>query len=99
MHDFSDGAHLLGQEWPPNVGCIILDINMPGMSGIEILEELRKAKSALPVIIVTGQPNTTHRDKALAAGAIAFLEKPVNDGRLIELVSQAISTNASDRKQ
>ncbi len=89
--DYSSGEQLLVEDWPPDVGCMILDINMPGMSGIEILEELRKARSPLPVIIVTGQPSAAHRDKALAAGAIAFLEKPVNDGRLIELVSQALA--------
>jgi FixJ family two-component response regulator len=97
--DFGSGEQLLASEWSPAIGCVILDINMPGVNGLDVLTQLRRTRKELPVIIVTGQPNGSHRARALAAGALAFIEKPVNDGRLIELVSRALMDSDNGIKQ
>jgi two-component system, LuxR family, response regulator FixJ len=91
---FASGSQLVAApSWPPEVGCMILDVNMPGMSGIEVLEELRHRGSKVPVVVVTGHPSAANRKRALASGALDVLEKPLNDGRIIELVRHAIENN------
>ena len=79
-----------GRRLPAHVGCLVLDVNMPGISGIDVLRRLREEGNMVPAIVVTGQPNSALRDGAMSAGALAFLDKPVIDGRLIDLISQAM---------
>jgi FixJ family two-component response regulator len=69
--------------------CLLLDLNMPGMGGLELLEQLRRLEIALPVIIVTGQGDADVAERARRAGAFAFLEKPV-DHTLIAAVDRAL---------
>lgn len=71
-------------------GCLILDLNMPEMSGLELLELLRRREIGLPVIIVTGRGDATSRERAQRAGAFAFLDKPV-DHSLIDTVGRALN--------
>jgi two-component system response regulator FixJ len=69
--------------------CLLLDLNMPEMSGLELLEQLRRLEIALPVIIVTGQGDANAAEQARRAGAFDFLEKPV-DHSLIAAVDRAL---------
>lgn len=71
--------------------CLLLDLNMPKMGGLELLEQLRRLEIALPVIIVTGQGDADVAERARRAGAFAFLEKPVDD-TLIAAVGRALKT-------
>jgi two-component system response regulator FixJ len=82
---FLDGARPVGGD------CLILDVNMPGMSGIEVLEELRRRGHRVPVIIVTAYPDETTRNRASAAGALAILEKPHGADELLALVRRALT--------
>ncbi len=84
--DFASGAELMAGGWPPLAGCLILDIHMPGMSGLDLLESLRVAGSSVPAIVVTGQADPAARARALRAGALDLLEKPLNDSRLLDLL-------------
>jgi two-component system, LuxR family, response regulator FixJ len=70
-------------------GCLLLDLHMPEMSGLELLELLRRREIGLPVIIVTGRGDAATRERARRAGAFAFLEKPV-DHSLIDTVGRAL---------
>ena len=70
-------------------GCLLLDVNMPEMDGIELLELLRGRQVAIPVIIVSAQNDPEVKARARRAGAFAFLEKPVDD-RLIDAIGQAL---------
>ena len=90
VDDFASGLQLMAATWPPRAGCMILDIQMPGMSGLDILDRLRETESKLPVIVVTGQPSVANRKRALMAGALEVLDKPLNDGRFLELVRNAL---------
>jgi FixJ family two-component response regulator len=69
--------------------CLLLDLNMPEMGGLELLEQLRRRKIGLPVIVVTAQGDPNAQELARRAGAFAFLEKPVDES-LIAAVDQAL---------
>jgi FixJ family two-component response regulator len=70
--------------------CIILDIRLPGMSGIDLQRQLAAENPQVPIIFVSAHDETETRTQALAGGAIAFLSKPVNDKTLLEAVSSAV---------
>jgi FixJ family two-component response regulator len=73
-------------------GCLLLDVNMPEMDGIELLELLRGRRIAIPVILVSAQNDPEVKARAQRAGAFAFLEKPVDD-RLIDTIGQALGAS------
>lgn len=70
--------------------CFILDIGLPGMSGLDLQRHLVAQNSQVPIIFVSAQDETEMRTQALAAGAIAFLNKPVNDKALLDAVDSAV---------
>jgi FixJ family two-component response regulator len=70
--------------------CVILDVQMPGLSGLEVQERLAKSHSRLPVIFITAHDDLGLRERALAAGAVAFLRKPFNDELLIRTLRAAL---------
>jgi FixJ family two-component response regulator len=72
--------------------CVLADINMDGISGIELLEMLVPTVSAPPVIIMTGQPEDFWRDRALQRGAAGFVQKPFLAKNLLALVTESIRT-------
>jgi two-component system response regulator FixJ len=65
---------------------LITDMNLPGMSGLELLAAVRKRGLALPVVLMTGQASPRLRQRALAGGATAFLEKPLKDAEILSLI-------------
>ena len=72
-------------------GCLVLDIRMPGMSGIELQDRLRTMYSRIPVIIVTGHGDVPMTVRAMKAGAYEFLQKPFNDQDLLDAIQGALS--------
>lgn len=76
-------------------GCIVLDINMPEMSGLELQKELNKKGSTLPIIFITGYGNVNIAVEAMKAGAIDFLEKPYEGDSLLESIHFALEKNRS----
>jgi FixJ family two-component response regulator len=70
--------------------CVILDIGLPGMSGLDLQRHLAAENSQLPIIFVSAHDETEIRTRALAAGAIAFLSKPVNDKALLDALDSAV---------
>ena len=93
--DFAAGTPFLEAVRPSDGDCVILDINMPGMSGFEVLEELRQRGDAPPVIIVTAQTDETTRARATAAGAAALLEKPHGADELLSLLRRVLISPAA----
>jgi FixJ family two-component response regulator len=69
--------------------CLILDVHMTGMSGVELLEQLRRAGNEVPVIIITGAPSAAISARANAAGALAVLQKPFNPSQVLSLSAAA----------
>ena len=87
--DFASGRRFLDVVRPADGDCLILDANMPGMNGFEVLEELRRRGDCLPVIVITAWPDRGTRSRAQAAGAIALLEKPHGADELLALIRRA----------
>ena len=94
---FSDGLEFLNSWSSDLCGCAIIDIRMPGMSGIELFEELRKKGSGLPVIFLTGHGDIHLAVRAMKDGAFDFVEKPFKDQELLEIVQKAIRAHADAR--
>lgn len=81
-------------EW---TGCLVLDIRMQGMDGLELQRRLNAANALLPIIVITAHGDVAMAREALKAGAVDFLEKPVDDQLLIANVSAALDRNARER--
>jgi FixJ family two-component response regulator len=71
-------------------GCLVLDLRMPGMGGLGLLRHLAESGSRMPVIILTAHGDEDTRQRSLQAGAIAFLEKPVEGAALLDAVRSAL---------
>jgi FixJ family two-component response regulator len=79
--------------------CLILDVRMPGMSGIELQQQLTKAGLGMPIVFITGHGNIPMSVKAMKAGAVDFIEKPFEDQKLIDAVNTAIKINKKFRTE
>ncbi|SNY92591.1 two-component system, LuxR family, response regulator FixJ [Cohaesibacter sp. ES.047] len=74
------------------IGCILADVRMPGMTGLELLDELNRRGCALPVIIITAHADVPMAVRAIQSGALDFFEKPVNGMALVERINEALKT-------
>ncbi len=79
-------------------GCLVLDIHMPGMNGLELQAELRRRGAALPVVMITGQGDVPKAVAALKAGAVDFLEKPYSVDSLLKAVREALDREGRRRR-
>ena len=85
---FPSARNFLDSPQFPNVSCAILDVSMPGMDGLELQQHL-VATHPIPIVFVTDLRDAKTRDRAVAAGAISFLNKPVSEETLIDAVNSA----------
>ncbi|MEW6639584.1 MAG: response regulator FixJ [Pseudomonadota bacterium] len=76
-------------------GCVVSDVRMPGIDGIELLKRLKAAKKALPIIVMTGHGDIPLAVEAMKLGALDFLEKPFEDERLIGMIEAALAAGES----
>jgi two-component system, LuxR family, response regulator FixJ len=83
---FASAREFLATCKPSSDDRLIVDVDMPGMNGIELLLRLRDGGVAPRSVVITGNPSSFLRQQALAAGAMAFLEKPIDTDRLVTLV-------------
>jgi len=82
---------------PARAGCLVLDIRMPGMSGLELQEKLKQMESMLPIIFITGHGDVPMAVKAIKAGAADFVQKPFRDQELIDRIREVLEEDASAR--
>jgi len=87
---YESGTEFLKSASSLEAGCILLDIRMPGMDGLEVHEALKDKGVTLPVIIMTGHGDVTLAVQAMKAGAIDFIEKPFEKAVLLSAIDQAI---------
>ena len=85
----------------PNDGpaCLVLDVRMPGMSGIELQQQLTRVGLGMPIVFITGHGNIPMSVKAMKAGAVDFIEKPFEDQKLIDAINLAIKKNKKFRTE
>ena len=87
---FSTADAFLKSDLPTKHVCLILDIQMPGMSGLDLQNELAKRGISIPIIFITGQGTESMKNRAIKAGAAGFLYKPFDDQELLDAVHHAI---------
>jgi FixJ family two-component response regulator len=86
------GAHEFLDAWRPNgTECLVCDVRMPGMSGLELQEALNARNARLPVVLITGHGDVAMAVRAMKAGASDFIEKPFNDQVLLDAVNRALA--------
>jgi len=96
---FASAREFLQRVDAGRVGCLVLDIRMPGMSGIELQAELRKRRITLPIVFLTGHGDVPLAVKAMKAGAADFIQKPLDEHRLVLAVMNALKTGAEPASQ
>ena len=89
---YRTGEDLLGRSCPVDVNCFLLDLNLPGISGLEVMAFLRKKMPGVPVVLMTALRTGQLKKAAKSAGAAALLDKPVEEGTMVEAIKTAIST-------
>src|SRR6478672_203645 len=87
---FESAQHFLDVLPSVDFGCVISDVRMPGIDGIELLKRLKTSRSSLPVLIMTGHGDVPLAVEAMKLGAADFLEKPFEDDRLIGMIDAAL---------
>jgi len=90
VETFASGEAFLGSYRPGRPGCLVADIVMPGISGLELQEKLNAAGIALPVVVITGRREVPLAVRAMRAGAVDFLEKPVRNQILLNSIQRAL---------
>ena len=96
---FTSATEFLRTKRPDAPGCIVLDVRLPDLSGLDLQQELAKANVDLPVIFVTGHADIPMTVRAMKAGAVEFLTKPFHEQELLEAVQRAISRHRLTRDQ
>jgi two-component system response regulator FixJ len=97
---FASGVEFLKKARELEPGCVLLDIRMPGMDGLEVQEALSEQGVALPVIIMTGHGDITTAVRAMKSGAIDFIEKPFEKSTLLSAIAVASTRlNSDDRRR
>lgn len=91
VEDFPSAEAFLNAHPAKGDGCLIVDVNMPGMSGLELLEDMRRNGNDLAAIVVTGLPSTAAKTRAERAGA-GFLEKPFSDEGILDLIRHSLGS-------
>jgi FixJ family two-component response regulator len=95
---FSSSTELLDAELPDRPGCIVLDVRMPGLSGLDLQHHLAEHGIMTPIVFLTGHGDIAMSVEAMKAGAVDFLTKPVRDQTLLDAVSRAIAADVTRRR-
>lgn len=99
---FAVRACASGEELMASMGdvpdCVVLDLHMPGLSGLEVQARLAEARPTLPVVVITGHDTPESRARALGQGAAAYLCKPVDDEALLAAIDAAIGAGRTTKE-
>ena len=90
VESFPSAAEFLASRLVPETDCLVSDVHMPGMTGVELHKHLVDAGHAIPTILVTAYPDEVVRDRALKDGVVCFLSKPVDDDHLERCLRSAL---------
>lgn len=98
VEDFEDGESFLDAYRPGRNACLLIDANLPGMSGLDLLRRLKKVGSPLPAVVITGQSDVPMAVEVMKAGASDFLEKPLHGVELLAGVARALELSRDSGK-
>ena len=99
VESYASADEFLAHYQPGRAGCLILDVRMPGMSGLELLEHLARENMHIPAVIITGHGDVPMAVRAMKSGAVDFIEKPFNDEALLDAIRRAIAYEEEQRSQ
>src|SRR5271166_2848102 len=93
---FASGEEFLAAQRPKIPSCLVLDVNLPGLNGLDLQQELEKSGSQVPIVFLTGHGDIPMAVRAVRAGAVSFLTKPVDDEDLLNAITQSIAYYLED---
>jgi FixJ family two-component response regulator len=96
---FDSAEEFLRTYDPARPGCLVLDVRMPGMSGLELQQRLANLGYSIPIVMVSGYGDVTVAVRAMKAGAVSFIEKPFNDHVLLDTIREAIERDVQTRQE
>ena len=99
VRSYSSAQEFLDAYDPQMPGCLILDVRLPGMSGLQLQQKMQADNINLPVIIISGHGDVPMAVKAMQQGAQVFLEKPFRDQDLLDNIQEALETDARNREK
>jgi FixJ family two-component response regulator len=99
VQTFSSAQEFLRAKRPDAPGCLVLDVRLPDLSGLDLQQELNKANVDLPIVFVTGHADIPMSVRAMKAGAIEFLTKPFREQDLLEAIQHGIGQHRTAREQ
>jgi FixJ family two-component response regulator len=98
VQEFSSATEFLHSNLSNAHGCLVLDVRLPGLSGLDLQRELARADIQIPIIFITGYGDIPMSVRAMKAGALEFLTKPFREQELLDAVQQAIERDSSFRR-
>jgi len=96
---FDSGRDFLSYERPDGAACLVLDVRLPGLSGLDLQRELAAAGEQIPIIFITGHGDIPMTVRAMKAGAAEFLPKPFREQDLLDAIQQALAKDRQAREQ
>lgn len=87
---FASGQSFLDSIGTKRPDCLILDLHMPGLGGLDVLEHLKSSRHSLPTIVITGHDEPENQARCLAGGAAAYMRKPLDGQLLLDTIEQAV---------
>jgi FixJ family two-component response regulator len=96
---FASADEFLAKEIYQRPGCLVLDIRMPGLGGLELQQELINRKNTLPIIFITGHGDVPMAVEAMQKGAVDFIQKPFRDQELLDRIRKALATDQKRREK
>ena len=96
---FNSAREFLRHKRPDAPACLVLDVRLPGSSGMDLQQELARSEEPLPIIFITGHGDIPMSVRAIKAGAVEFLTKPFRDQDLLDAIQQALKTDRAAREQ
>ena len=95
---YAGGEALLAAAAARAPDCVVLDLHMPGMNGLQLVRRLQAAHGRVPIVVITAHDEPATREQCLAAGAAAYLRKPLDERLLLNAISAALSLGAHIRR-
>lgn len=97
VETYASADDFMRHYYPGRAGCLLLDVRMPGMSGLDLQDHLARESIRIPVIIITGHGDVPMAVRAMKSGAVDFIEKPFNDELLLDSIRNALAADLEQR--
>ena len=97
VETYASASEFIDSYYPGRAGCLLLDVRMPGMSGLELQAYLSRQEIRIPIVIITGHGDVSMAVRAMKAGAVDFIEKPFNDQALLDSIRNALDFDEQQR--